>query len=95
MQLQRAKRSIFVLIDTELDADEEKLMEELLEFEEIKEVHIISGQYDVLAVAEMNLHGKSVFSTVQELSQELIRKIRKVKGIRDTNTIVPYATATR
>lgn len=95
MKLQRGKRSIFVLIDIELDADEDDLMKKLLECEEVREVHVISGQYDVLAVAEIDLHGKPIFSTVQELSQNLIRKIRKINGIRDTNTIVPYATATR
>lgn len=95
MKLQKGKRNIFVLIDMELDADEDDLMERLLEFKEVKEVHVISGQYDILAVAEIDLHGKPIFSTVQMLSQNLIRNIRKIGGIRDTNTIVPYATATR
>jgi len=95
MKLETAKRNIFVLIDTELDADEEDLMKNLLEFEEIREVHIISGQYDMLAVAEIDLRRGSIFSTVQELSQKVVRKMRKVKGIRDTNTIVPFLTATR
>ena len=95
MKLQVGKRNIFILIDTELDADEDDLMERLLGIGEVKEVHIISGQYDILAVAEINLHGKPIFSTVQELSQKVIRKIRKISGIRDTNTIVPFVTATR
>ncbi len=95
MKLQRGKRNIFILIDTELDEDEDDLMERLLGIGEVKEVHIISGQYDILAVAEINLHGKPIFSTVQELSQKVIRKIRKISGIRDTNTIVPFVTATR
>ena len=95
MQLQRGKRNIFVLIDAELDADEGDLMESLLGIGEVKEVHVISGQYDILAVAEIDLHGKTIFSTVQELSQKVIGKIRKVSGVRDTNTIVPFVTATR
>ena len=95
MKLQRGKRSIFVLIDIELDANEEDLMRRLLELEEVREVHLISGQYDVLAVAEIDLSGKPIFSTVQELSQKVVRRIRKINGVRDTNTIVPFATATR
>ncbi|UCE29840.1 MAG: Lrp/AsnC ligand binding domain-containing protein [Candidatus Bathyarchaeota archaeon] len=95
MKLQRGKRNIFILIDIELDANEDELMESLLEFEEVKEAHIISGQYDILAVAEIDLHGKTIFSTVQELSRDLVGKVRRISGIRDTNTIVPYATVTR
>lgn len=95
MKLQRGKRKIFVLIDIELDVNEEDLMKEMLELEEVREVHIISGQYDVLAVAEIDLSGKPIFSTVQELSQKVVRRIRKINGVRDTNTIVPFATATR
>jgi len=95
MKLQRGKRKIFVLIDIELDINEEVLMENLLEIEEVGEVHIISGEYDVLAVAEIDLRGKPIFSTVQELSQRVVRRIRKIDGVRDTNTIVPFATATR
>ena len=95
MKLQRGKRNIFILIDTELDADQDDLMESLLGIGEVKEVHVISGQYDILVVAEIDLHGKPVFSTVQELSQKVIGKIRKIGGVRDTNTIVPFVTATK
>lgn len=95
MKLKAGKRNIYVLIDTELKAREEEVMEELLKFKEVTEVHVISGQYDLLAVAEIDLHGTPIFSTVQELSQKLVRKIRQVSGIRDTNTIVPFTSATR
>ena len=95
MKLQRGKRSIFVLIDTELDADENELMERLFEVEEVKNVHIINGQYDVLAVVEVDLRGKPIFSTIQERSLDIVREIRQIEGIRDTNTIVPFVTATR
>ena len=95
MKLQRGKRSIFVLIDTELDADEDELMERLLEVEAVKNVHIINGQYDILAVVEVDLRGKSIFSTIQEQSLDIVREIRQIEGIRDTSTIVPFVTATR
>ena len=95
MKLQRGKRSIFVLIDAELDADEDELMGRLLEVEEVKNVHIINGQYDILAVVEVDLRGKPIFSTIQEQSLDIVREIRQIEGIRDTNTIVPFVTATR
>ncbi len=95
MKLQSGKRSIFVLIDTELDSDEDELMERLLEVDEVKSVHIINGEYDILAVVEVDLREKPIFSTIQELSLHVIREIRQIEGIRDTSTIVPFVTATR
>ena len=95
MKLQRGKRSIFVLIHSELDTDEEELMEQLLEVNEVKSVHVINGEYDILAVVEIDLRGKPIFSTIQELSLHVVREIRQIEGIRDTSTIVPFVTATR
>jgi len=80
---------IFVLIDTDPGKDM-KVEERLFKLNEIIEVHFVSGQYDILAVADINLRGKAIFSTVQELSQELIQKIRKIPGVRDTNSMVPF-----
>ena len=80
---------IFILIDTDPDKDM-KVEERLLKLDEIVEVHFVSGQYDLLAVADINLHGKAIFTTVQELSQDLIQKIRKIEGVRDTNSMVPF-----
>ena len=93
MNIAKGKRNIFILIDAETRKGEEDLIERLLKFEEVKEVHVISGQYDLLVVAEISLLGKTIFSTVQEISQILIRKVRTTEGVRDTNTIVPFLTA--
>lgn len=80
---------IFILIDTDPGKDM-KVEEGLLKLNEIVELHFVSGQYDILALADINLRGKAIFSTVQELSQDLIQKIRKIPGVRDTNTMVPF-----
>jgi len=85
---------IFIFIDTDPTKDI-KVEEQLLKIEEIAEVHLVSGQYDILAVADINLHGKAIFSTVQELSQDLIQKIRKIHGVRDTNTLVPFLSLSK
>ena len=79
---------VFIFIDTDPGKDM-KVEEQLLKLEEIVEVHYVSGQYDILALADINLRGKAIFSTVQELSQDLIQKIRKIPGVRDTNSMVP------
>jgi len=80
---------IFILIDTN-PGEDMKVEERLLKIDEIVEVHYVSGQYDILAVADINLRGKAIFSTVQELSQDLIQKIRMIPGVRDTNSMVPF-----
>jgi DNA-binding Lrp family transcriptional regulator len=80
---------VFIMLNTSPGSDE-KVSEELLKFKEITEVHFISGIYDVLAVVEVSLHGKAIFTTIQEIAQLLIQRIRKIKGIRDTNTLLPF-----
>ena len=85
---------IFIFIDTDPTKDV-KVEEELIKIKEIAEVHMISGQYDILAVADIDLHGKAIFSSVQELSQNLIQKIRKIHGVRDTNTLVPFLSLSK
>lgn len=85
----RGKHTVFVFVDAAPGKDE-AVLEEILEHEEVIEAHLISGQYDILAVLEIDLHGKPVFSTVQEVAQKSIRKIRKISGVRDTNTIALF-----
>jgi len=85
---------IFIFIDTDPTKDV-KVEEELIKIKEIAEVHLVSGQYDILAVADIDLHGKAIFSSVQESSQELIQKIRRIHGVRDTNTLVPFLSLSK
>ncbi len=90
----KGKYTVFMFVDTAPGKDD-AVLEEILEEEEVVEAHLISGQYDILAVLEIDLHGKPVFSTVQEVAQKSIRKIRKISGVRDTNTIVPFFSVTK
>jgi DNA-binding Lrp family transcriptional regulator len=84
----------FVMVDT-YPGHDEKVLEHLLKLKEVIEVHFISGEYDLLAVVEANLHGKAIFTTIQEISQLLIQKIRKIDGVRDTNTLLPFRSLTK
>ena len=95
MEEVKGTRNIFVLIDTKTDIDEDTVIKNLFKFEEIKEVHVITGEYDFLAVAKIDLHGKSIFTDVQEESRKLLRRIRTLDVIRDTKTIVPFTTFAR
>jgi DNA-binding Lrp family transcriptional regulator len=82
---------VFVMVGTDPGYDE-KVSKRLLEFEEITEVHFISGMFDLLAVVEVSLRGKAVFTTIQEIAQLLIQRIRKIDGIRETNTLLPLVS---
>jgi DNA-binding Lrp family transcriptional regulator len=74
---------------------DEKVVETLLKLKEILEVHFISGEYDLLAVVEVNLHRKSIFTTIQEVTQFIIQKVRKIDGVRMTNTLLPLRSLTK
>jgi DNA-binding Lrp family transcriptional regulator len=79
----------FIYIDVK-SGNEKKFLEKLLNFEEVIEAHLIAGQYDVFAVLEFKLLGKGLFLSNQEIiSKFVIEKIRKLKEVRNTNTIIP------
>ena len=80
---------VFLMVDT-IPGHDERVLEHLLKFKEVKEVHFISGEYDLLAVVEVSLYGKAIFTTIQEISQLLIQRVRKIEGVRDTNTLLPF-----
>jgi len=90
----KGKYTVFVFVDT-IPGKDRTVLEKLLKYDEIVEGHLISGQYDLLAVLEIELHGKAIFTTVQEVTQKLIEKIRNLSGVRDTNTIVPFFSVTK
>jgi DNA-binding Lrp family transcriptional regulator len=90
----KGKKTVFMFLDTDPGKDE-TVLEEILEYEEVVEAHLISGEYDILAVLEIDLHGKPIFSTVQEITQKSLRKIRRIRGVRDTNTVVPFLSVTK
>jgi DNA-binding Lrp family transcriptional regulator len=80
---------VFIMLGTHPGHDE-KVSKQLLEFNEVTEVHFISGMFDLLAVVEVSLHGRAIFTTIQEIAQLLIQKIRKIEGVRETNTLLPF-----
>ena len=91
----KGKHKAFVFIDVEPGKDRE-ILEKLIKYDEVVETHLIAGQYDVLAVLELELYGSEIFSSAQEtISKFVIEKIRKLKGVRDTNTIFPTLSVTK
>jgi DNA-binding Lrp family transcriptional regulator len=76
----------FVFVDV-VPGKDKKVLEKLLKYDEVIEVHLIPGQYDVLAVLEFELYGREIFVSAQEtLLKFVVEKIRKLREVRDTNT---------
>jgi len=86
----KGKYKAFVFVDV-VPGKDRKVLEELMKFDEVKEAHLIAGQYDILAVLEIELYGKAIFESAQDkISQFVVGKIRKMQDVRDTNTV--YST---
>jgi hypothetical protein len=75
--------TIFVFEDTEPTEDAET-MKRILILDEIKDVHVLSGQYDLLVVLEVSVHGTAIFTSVQKPVQKAVQKIKKIDGVQDT-----------
>ena len=83
--LMRGRHRAFVLIDA-TPGKEKDILKKLLEYYEVTEAHILTGQYDLIVVLEIKLYGREVFATITNV---VVEKIRKLKDVRDTRTIFP------
>jgi DNA-binding Lrp family transcriptional regulator len=73
------KTKAFVLINT--DAGLEKLVhEEIRSMEGVQAVYDLYGEYDLMAVVEQD--------TDRDVAEVVSWELRKIKGIRSTNTMV-------
>lgn len=82
----------FILIQCE-SMKEKDVIEELLKMEEVVEAHMITGEYDVLAVAQV----KRIFleADYDNVFNSAIAKIEGAKYVLDTNTIIGMASKTK
>ena len=91
----KGKHVAFVFVDVAPGKDK-KVLEKLMEYDEVVEAHLIAGEYDVLAVLELELYGAAIFTSPQEaVSNFVIEKVRKLRDVRDTNTIYPTYSVTK
>jgi DNA-binding Lrp family transcriptional regulator len=95
IEVMKGRHRVFVFVDVAPGKDK-KVLEKLLKFDEVIEAHLITGQYDVLAVLEFELYGREVFASFQETASKfVIEKIRKLRAVKDTNTIIPSFSVTK
>jgi DNA-binding Lrp family transcriptional regulator len=95
IHVMKGKRRAFVFIDI-TPGSEEAFVERLMRFEEVVETHLMVGEYDVLAVLEFKVYEQAFLWSFQEIvSNFVLEKIRKLRGVNDTNTIVPTRSVTK
>ena len=84
----------FVYLDVSPGKAQE-IVEKLLGHDEVIEAHLISGKFDVLAVLEFRVYGRSIFTPPQKIVVDFIEKIRRLKHVLDTETVFPLKSLTK
>ena len=82
----------FILIQCE-PMREKDVMEELLKMDEVIEAHMITGEYDVLAVVQVKRH--FLEADYDNVFNSAIAKIEGTKFVVDTNTVIGMASKTK
>src|SRR5579864_9655846 len=82
----------FILIQCE-PMREKDVMEELLKMDEVIEAHMITGEYDVIAIVQV----KRLFleADYDNVFNSAVAKIEGVKYVVDTNTVIGMASKTK
>lgn len=88
----KRKARAFVLIETE-PGKEKEVLEKLLEFNEVKEVHIYAGEMDLIAVLETER--EVIVPSSEKITDFVIEKISSIRGIQDTETLIPTYSKTK
>jgi DNA-binding Lrp family transcriptional regulator len=70
---------IYMLIDTEA-GELEKVLEEILKKPNVLEAHVVTGAYDIIAKVQTPYVAEAIGSYIAE--------IRKIKGVKSTETLV-------
>jgi len=69
----------FVLINADLGAEED-IVKELKKIEEMKEVHLVYGVYDIIAKIQAD--------TMDKVKDTITWKIRRLDNVRSTLTMI-------
>lgn len=75
----------FILLKVD-PGTEKQVVDELLEINEVKVVHVIPGEWDL--VAEVEAEKEIVVPSDQKVYNVVMDKIGKLRHIQDTNTLV-------
>lgn len=73
--------------------NEKQVMDDLLKLADVKEVHIVPGEWDLLAILE--IEREAVVPSDQKVYNVVMDGIEKIKHIQDTNTMVSQGSRTK
>lgn len=82
----------FVLIKV-APGHEEKVVEDLMKIDQVREAHIVPGDWDIIAV--VSSEKQIVVPSDERVYRIVIDKINKIKHIQDTNTLVSQFSQTK
>lgn len=87
-----AFQKAFVLLKV-APGHERKVMDDLLKIGEVQEVHVVPGEWDLLAIVKSRK--EIVVPSDEKVYRLVMDKIGKVKHIQDTNTMVSQFSKSR
>jgi len=65
----------------------DNVVERLMELDEVVDLYEVTGDYDIVAVIEVN--------SIEEFRSKVLRKLMDLKGVRGTNSFVVLHTHKR
>ena len=81
------KQKAFVLVKVE-PGHERDVMDSLMKLNEVREVHIVPGEWDIIAVVEAEKG--IVVSSDERVYDIVLDKVEKTRHVQDTNTMVSH-----
>ncbi len=72
---------------------ERKVVDDLLKVKEVKEAHIVPGEWDILAVVESKK--EIVVPSDERVYRVVLEEVSKIKHIQDTLTLVSQFSKTK
>ncbi|MEM4259783.1 MAG: Lrp/AsnC ligand binding domain-containing protein [Candidatus Woesearchaeota archaeon] len=69
----------YILITLE-DANEKKILESITKNKEVREAHILFGEWDIIIKVEIE--------NAEDLARFVMEKIRSIKGVKLTSTLI-------
>jgi len=81
------KQKAFVLVKV-APGHEREVMNSLMKLDEVREVHIVPGDWDIITVIEAEKG--IVVSSDERVYDVVLDKIEKTRHVQDTNTMVSH-----
>jgi DNA-binding Lrp family transcriptional regulator len=72
---------------------EKEVIDELMKIDEVRESHVIPGEWDILAV--VSSQKEIVVPSDEKVYRLVMNKIEKIKHVQDTNTMVSQFSRTK